>query len=195
MSINIKNISVVILAGGRGSRMQGKDKGLIKWHDKPLIEHVLEHILKNSPENVSEIIISANRNEDLYKKFGHKVIKDNINNFQGPLAGILSAMEQCKNNFLLFLPCDSPRPPDALTELLMQCLQYNSLLCAICHDGKREQPLFSLISCATKPLLEAYLNEGKRKVHDFFHQLDATICDFSDPGDKFNNFNTQDDLK
>jgi len=195
MTINTKNISVVILAGGKGSRMQGKDKGLIKWQNKPLIEHILDQILNNSPEKVGEIFISANRNEDFYKKFGHKVIKDKFNNFQGPLAGILSAMEQCKYNFLLCLPCDSPRPPEELTERLMQCLQNNSSLCAICFDGKREQPLFSLISCAAKPQLETFLSEGKRKVHDFFHQLDVAVCDFSDQADRFENFNTQDDMK
>ena len=195
MSINTKNISVVILAGGRGSRMQGKDKGLIKWQNKPLIEHVLDQILNNSADNVGEIIINANRNENFYKNFGHKVIKDKITDFQGPLAGILSAMEECKYNFLLCLPCDSPRLPEELTERLMQCLQNNSSLCAICFDGKREQPLFSLISCAAKPQLETFLSEGKRKVHDFFHQLGATVCDFSDQADKFENFNTQDDMK
>ena len=191
MSIDIKNISVVILAGGRGSRMQGQDKGLIKWKNRPLIEHVL----KNLPENVGEIIISANRNEKNYKKLGHKVINDKINNFQGPLAGILSAMEQCKHDFLLCLPCDSPRPPEALTERLMQCLQNNSSLCAICFDGKREQALFSLISCALKPQLETFLSDGKRKVSDFFHQQGATVCDFSDQAERFENFNTPDDLK
>lgn len=171
--------------------MQGQDKGLIKWRNKPLIEHVLE----NLPENIGEIIINANRNEDFYQKFGHKVINDSIIDFQGPLAGILAAMEQCKYNFLLCLPCDSPRLPEELTERLTQCLQNNSRLCAICHDGKREQPLFSLISCDAKPQLEAFLSAGKRKVLDFFQQMDAAVCDFSDQADKFKNFNTQDDMQ
>ena len=171
--------------------MQGQDKGLIKWHDK----HLIEHILENLPENVGEIIINANRNEDFYKKYGHPVIKDNSADFQGPLAGILSAMTQCKYNYLLCLPCDSPRPPKDLTERLMQCLQNSSSVCAICHDGKREQPLFSLICCDAKPQLETFLSEGKRKVHDFFHLLNASVCDFSDQAERFENFNTEDDLK
>lgn len=195
MTNNIKNISVVILAGGRGSRMQGKDKGLIKWQNKPLIEHILEYFSENPDNNVGEIIINANRNEKSYEKYGHLVIKDNLDNFQGPLAGILSAMEQCKHNFLLCLPCDSPHPPEAITERLMQCLENNASLCAICHDGKREQFLFSLISCSAKPQLEHFLTTGKRKVQDFYHQLNASICDFSDQSDKFKNFNTQDDMK
>lgn len=195
MTIDTKNISVVILAGGKGSRMQGKDKGLVKWQNKPLIEHILEHILKNSPEQVNEIIISANRNEKFYKNLGYKVAKDKIDNFQGPLAGILSAMEQCKNNFLLCLPCDSPRPPEKLTERLMRCLENSSSLCALCYDGKREQPLFSLLSCAIKPHLEIFLSEGKRKAHDFFHQMNAVVCDFSDQPENFKNFNTEDDMQ
>ena len=171
--------------------MHGQDKGLIKWKNKALIEHVLE----NLPENVGEILINANRNENFYKKFGFKVIKDNFDDFQGPLAGILSAMGQCKYNYLLCLPCDCPRPPEDLTERLMRCLQNNSSLSAICYDGKREQPLFSLISCAAKPLLESFLRNGNRKAHDFFNQLETTVCDFSDQTDRFKNFNTQDDLK
>jgi molybdenum cofactor guanylyltransferase len=190
MNISIKNISVVILAGGRGSRMQGQDKGLIKWQNKTLIEHVLENI----SANVGEIIINANRNEDFYKKFNCRVIKDSTDSFQGPLAGILSAMEQCKYDYLLCLPCDCPRPPEELTERLMQCLQNSSSLCAICHDGKREQALFCLISCAAKPQLKAFLSTDKRKVHDFFQRMNAAVCDFSDQADRFKNFNTPDDI-
>ena len=171
--------------------MQGQDKGLILWQEKALIEHILDSL----PKDIDEIIINANRNENLYKKYGHKVIKDNLKDFQGPLAGILSSMKHCKHNYLLCVPCDSPRPPEELTERLITCLQSHSSLCAMSYDGKREQPLFSLISCDAKPLLENYLIQGKRKVLDFFHLINASVCDFSDQANRFKNFNTQDDLK
>lgn len=189
MSLDPKNICIVILAGGRGKRMQEKDKGLIIWREKTLVEHVLSHLPANS-----NITINANRNLDEYKRFGYPVVSDSIDNFQGPLAGILSAMQICEQKFILCLPCDSPKPPERLSERLFQCLTIQDKDCAICHDGERTQPLFSLLKCSTKNQLETFLNDGHRKVHDFFKKLDSAVCDFSDQAEFFKNFNTPDDL-
>lgn len=191
MHLDTKNICIVILAGGRGSRMNGQDKGLLNWQGKPLIEHVLQ----NLPTKHEEIFINANRNIDFYKKFGYKVLKDNINDFQGPLAGILSALESCNRKYLLSIPCDTPKPPKRFLKRLMQCLHKENAKVAICHDGKRLQPLFSLISCSLQTELEAFLDQGHRKVHDFFLQTHHVVCDFSDQADAFRNFNTFEDMQ
>ena len=82
------DISCVILAGGRGTRMGGQDKGLVKFNNLPLIEHTIEKI---SPQ-VGEILISANRNLKVYAQYGLRIVTDTTNEFQGPLAGILAAM-------------------------------------------------------------------------------------------------------
>ncbi|MCW8853684.1 MAG: molybdenum cofactor guanylyltransferase [Gammaproteobacteria bacterium] len=189
--IKPENISTVILAGGLGRRMKNQDKGLIEWQGKSLIEHILSHISAQS----GEIIINANRNLEHYAKLGFTLVSDEIDDYQGPLIGILSAMRSCSGDYLLCLPCDSPHPPSKLIERLSECLQSNKAAsCALAHDGERLQPLFSLMSCSIQNKLENFLNEGNRKVHDFFLSLDPVICDFSDQSSRFRNFNTPDDL-
>lgn len=181
----------VILAGGRGTRMAGQDKGLIEWEGKPLIEHILAHLDSTG----SDIMINANRNAERYQHYGYPIVSDTLDDYQGPLAGILSAMLQCKHDYLLCLPCDSPKPPQNLAQRLLQSIKNEDKRAAICHDGKRLQPLFSIIHCGEQQRLIEFLSAGNRKVHDFFLQLDPAICDFSDQADRFHNFNTADDMK
>ena len=101
--ISKNEISAVILAGGKGSRMGGKDKGLIEFRGLALIAHVV-NVVKI---RVNQIFISANRSLDDYSKYG-KVIVDDLEDYQGPLAGISKALKVCSSNYLLVLPCDSP---------------------------------------------------------------------------------------
>jgi len=213
----LNQISYLILAGGRGQRMHGADKGLIQWQHKPMIEHIIQHI-DAAPEKT---IISANRNIEIYQKYTAHVISDKIPNalqstiddyegsdetstessdgtsqeiFLGPLAGILSAMHICTTPYLLCLPCDSPDPPENLLNQLWQCMQSQNKNVALCHDGERLQPLFGLLSCQHKPFLQTFLQQGRRKVHDFFALIDPAICDFSAQKNRFNNFNSPDDM-
>ena len=190
MPFDARNITIVILAGGRGTRVGGIDKGLMLWRDKPLIEHILASLPKASP-----VLINANRNIEKYQQYGLPVVADALADYQGPLAGILSAMKQCKTDYLLCLPCDSPQPPAALTERLWQCMSGNNKTCAICHDGERLQPLFALMSLKLQPQLETWLAAGQRKVENFFLEANAAVCDFSDQPQCFHNFNTAEDMK
>ena len=190
----LNQVTYLILAGGRGQRMNGADKGLMLWQDKPMIEHIIEMI--NAPAD--KIIISANRNLETYKQYSANVVNDDLNNlqdsYQGPLAGISSAMQICATPYLLCLPCDTPAPPVNLLAELWQCLKTQNKDSAICHDGDRLQPLFSLLSCQHKPLLNTFLQQGRRKVHDFISLIDPAICDFSSQHNNFNNFNRPDDM-
>lgn len=190
MNPESNTICTVILAGGRGRRMQGQDKGLIEWQNRPLIEHVLSQL-----DSSKNIIINANRNLDHYKNYGHPVVNDSLDNYQGPLVGILAAMNICQQDYLLCLPCDSPLPPENLAERLYECMQKKQAQAAIAYDGERTQPLFSLLKCSVRQQLVDFLDQGNRKVHDFFNQLDAVLCDFSDQTSRFHNFNSPEDMK
>jgi len=188
-------ITYLILAGGQGQRMQGTDKGLMPWQNKPMIEHVIQHI--NAP--LDKIIISANRNIEIYQQYADKVVSDEITQsseilFLGPLAGILSAMHACTTPYLLCIPCDSPTPPEQLLNTLWQCMQSQHKTSALCHDGERLQPLFALLDCQYQHLLNDFLQQGRRKVQDFFTLIDPAICDFSAQKNRFHNFNRPDDM-
>ncbi len=179
------NVTAVILAGGEGRRMGGIDKGLVELDGKPLIEHVIARL---QPQ-VSSLIISANRNIEHYQKYGYPVITDQINN-QGPLGGILSALQQCKNDWLLTMPCDSPYPPQDLRLRIHQTANQTTSLLFTAHDGQHSQPLFSMIHRSLINSLQTFLASNEKKVTLWLKQEGTIDVDFSDQPMAFININT-----
>lgn len=112
--ISTKDITGLILAGGRAQRMGASIKELIPFHGKPLIESA---IAKLKPQ-VQTIVISANRNITKYAAHGYPVIMDETPDFSGPLAGFSVGLKVCKTPYLLTSPCDSPLLPENLAVLL-----------------------------------------------------------------------------
>jgi len=188
MLINRQQITAVVLAGGKGSRLGGVDKGLIKLKDSPLVQHLIARI---QPQ-VGEIIISANRNVEQYANFGFAVFKDNIEGFAGPLAGILTALKHCKTEWLLSVPADSPFVPNDLALHLSEKIQHAKI--AIPHDGKYLQPTFSLINKSLTSSLDDFLQQGERKARVWMQQQKHVIVDFSKQSHAFVNINTEEDL-
>ncbi len=189
MPTNTQNITAVILAGGQGSRLGGLDKGLVELKKVPLVKHLIERI---QPQ-VSEIIISANRNLESYNEYGFPVYEDDIEGYAGPLAGILKALQHCKSEWLLTVPADSPFIPEDLAQRLFQNIKDNKVV--IPHDGKYLHPTFALIHKSLAPSLEIFLQQGERKARVWMQQQAHTIVDFSDQADAFININTEDELK
>lgn len=184
-------ISAVILAGGRSRRMNGQDKGLQCLHNKPLFLHCYQRL---QPQ-ISDISINANRNLCEYKKSHLDVFQDTLENFQGPLSGILTSLQQAKTNFVLFVPCDCPNLPLNLCQKLEQAIQMHpTSLIAYAHDGEREHPTFCLISKKIAPALEQYLQSGQRKMLDFIHTQPSIAVDFSENKQAFKNINYLKDL-
>jgi molybdopterin-guanine dinucleotide biosynthesis protein A len=184
-----QNITAVILAGGKGSRFGGVDKGLVELNNLPLVQHLVNRILPQ----VSDIIISANRNIDSYKKLGFPVYEDEIGDYAGPLAGILKALQQAKTEWLLIVPADSPFIPNDLASRLTENIDEAKI--AIPHDGQYLHPTFALIHTSLKDSLKNYLEKGERKARTWMQQQDHIIVDFSDQPDAFMNINTDEELK
>ena len=194
--IKIMNISSpstvtgVILAGGQGRRMGGQDKGLIPYHERPLIERIIT-LLK---PQVDKLIINANRNIGQYQEYRYPVIEDTLTDFCGPLAGMLSSMKACDTDFILTCPCDSPQLSPQLRQRMMETLLANQADIAVAHDGNRLQPVFCLIPCRLATHLENYLAKGDRKIDLWFAQHNMVAVDFSDQVDSFINFNQPEDI-
>jgi molybdopterin-guanine dinucleotide biosynthesis protein A len=189
----------VILAGGKGARMGGRDKGLLDVNGRKLIE---TSIAAANP-HVSHIIISANRNLAEYQKFSNHVVPDCSGQYSGPLAGILSVMEYLdtwsthavKPVDLLILPCDMPLLPADLTVRLYNTRSgVTSLQAVAVHDGDRLQPLCCLLPLEYKSNLKAFLDTGNRKVMQWLQSINALEADFSDQKSKFVNINSHEDL-
>ncbi len=184
------SVTGVILAGGQGQRMGGLDKGLIDYQNQPLIKHVITTL----SQQVDKLIINANRNIERYQSFGHPVIEDSLSGFCGPLAGMYSAMQACDTDFILTAPCDTPTVSTQLRQRMMEVLLREQADIAVAHDGQRMQPVFSLIPCHLQADLEAYLQQGDRKIDLWFNRHKLAVVDFSDQKNCFTNFNTPQDI-
>lgn len=183
-------ITGVVLAGGRATRMGGEDKGLLRVAGRPMVEHVLR-ILR---PQVSELLINANRNLERYREFGVTVVSDFIEGYCGPLAGMASAMKVARTAYVLTAPCDSPFLSEDLAARLHRGLVRDGARIAVADSGARLEPVFALVDRSLLPSLLAYLESGERKIDRWYAQHPMTRVDFSDEPGMFSNLNTPQEL-
>jgi molybdopterin molybdotransferase len=190
-----EQISALILAGGRGSRMGHVDKGLQPFGGTTMVQHVLQRL---APQ-VGSIAINANQNLPAYAAFGAPVWPDETTGFAGPLAGLETGLRHCATPFLVTAPCDSPFLPADLAERLFEALQAQGADVALAvtqEAGMRKQPhpVFCLVKTSLLPLLSQYLREGGRKMDGWYADLKVAEVLFDD-SDAFRNINTLDELR
>ena len=201
-TIPTEDITAVILAGGRGSRMGGVDKGLQNFQGMPLALYTL---LRLQPQ-VGPILINANRNLAAYEAFGADVWPDTVEGFAGPLAGFYTGLERCETPWLLTVPCDTPLFPVDLVQRLVDavCAEGAEIGMVMAPDGEaqgdaagaglaRPQPVFCLLSHLLLESLEAFLKGGGRKIDAWTAQHRVAYARFDRPGDTphaFYNANT-----
>lgn len=179
-----QDVTGVILAGGRGSRMGGADKGLQNFRGVPL---ALFTLMRLGPQ-VGELMINANRNLSAYEAFGAPVWPDGLADFAGPLAGFLVGLEQCETEYLVTVPCDTPLFPLDLVERLGEALQREGADIAMAaareEDGQvRAQPVFSLIRRELMESLVRFTHGGGRKIDAWTAQHKTVLVQFDRPGD------------
>ena len=197
--IPTEDITGVILAGGRGQRMGGADKGLQNFNGVPLALHTL---LRLSPQ-VGEVMINANRNLAAYEAFGVPVWPDALADYAGPLAGFLTGLEQCETPYLVTVPCDTPLFPADLVVRLADALEREGADIAMAaareEDGQvRTQPVFCLMKRDVMESLVKFTHEGGRKIDAWTATLKTASVPFDAPGDDpqaFFNANTLDELR
>ena len=188
-------ITGLILAGGRGQRMGGVDKGLQPWRGVALVDHALARL---APQ-VREVMISANRNAALYASRSARVLADESGDYPGPLAGILAGMRAAPTPWLAVVPCDSPQLPLDLVARLAQgvALAQGAVVQRDAGDaGPRLEPVCCLLSTTLVDDLARYLAAGGRKVEGWVGRH-ATPVRFDRPEDAmaFANVNTLADLQ
>jgi molybdenum cofactor guanylyltransferase len=199
-TIERHDITACILAGGRGTRMGGVDKGLQPFLGQPLALHSLQRI---APQ-VGALSINANRNLDTYRSFGATVFADQVDDFSGPLAGFLMGLAHCTTPYLLTLPCDTPLFPHDLAARLSAAFVNEALT-----DDKRidiamvsapeqsstgqwiqrSQPVFCLLRVGLRPSLQAFVDAGGRKIDTWTAQHRCALVAFDD-GLAFSNANS-----
>ena len=184
-------VTGVILAGGRATRMGGVDKGLVEIHGRPMIAWVIDTL---RPQ-VAEVLINANRNRDRYAEFGSRVIDDGDSDFRGPLAGMVSGMRAARTPWVAIVPCDSPLIVSHLVQRLCDAAAASGSRIAVAHDGERLQPVCALLSCDLLDDLAGYLDDGERKIDRWYARHGYATVDFSDVAASFANINAPDDRR
>ena len=187
--LTISDISVGILAGGKATRMNNQDKGLVLVNGTPLIENLLEKISVKT----SNIIINANRNIDKYKSYNYPVIKDALDDFQGPLSGIYSLLKMINTDYLITLPCDCPNFSWEVIQKMIDEVDKSKGV-SIAHNGLRSQPVFMLVSKDKVKSLHDYLANGDRKIDIWYQNNSYQYIFFNEDSTYFDNINTTEQL-
>lgn len=192
MKPDIHQITGLILAGGRGSRMGNVDKGLQTFRGAPMVLHV---IMRLSPQTGS-LMINANQNLGPYEGFGLPVWPDQLTGFEGPLAGLQTGLTHCDTEYLVTAPCDSPFLPEDLVERLADAIGEGDLAVAVTEeDGRRQpHPVFCLMKSSLLSNLSEYLQGGGRKIDTWYRSLDFVEVLFEDES-AFRNINTLEELR
>lgn len=191
MPIDKSDITGLILAGGRGSRMGGVDKGLQLLQGVPLAQHALRRL---SPQ-VGQVMINANRNLDVYRAMCLAVHSDGVPDFAGPLAGVLAGLDHCATPYLVTVPCDTPYFPHDLVERLAGGLLGADIATAYSREGDElsPQPVFCLMKTSLRGSLRAFIDSGQRKTGLWARELGGARVVFDDAA-AFANFNTAAEL-
>jgi molybdopterin-guanine dinucleotide biosynthesis protein A len=189
-SMRGKDITGIILAGGRATRWGGRDKGLIEVGGRPMISRILDAF---APQ-VESVIISANRSLAEYRALGLPVVTDATDEYLGPLAGIASGLEAATTDWVAVVPCDSPLLAADCVDRLASARDDNpGTQVAVAHDGDRIQPMFALIRRELRQDLDAFLRSGERKLDSWYARHPMQMVDFSDSPDTFLNVNRPED--
>jgi molybdenum cofactor guanylyltransferase len=201
--VDKSQITGIVLAGGRGSRMGGVDKGLQLYNGTALAKHAIEQL----QSQVGVLLINANRNLDTYEAWGSKVsadvLVDGITDFAGPLAGFLVGLQHCKTPYLMTVPCDTPRFPSDLVSRLADALSQQDADVAMVSSPDEEgvlrhQPVFCLMKRELVESLTTFTDAGGRKIGAWAVQHKLARVDFNEAHDDpkaFYNANTLDDLQ
>lgn len=186
------DVTGLVLAGGRGSRMGGVDKGLQMLDGVPLVQHALHRL---APQ-VGSLMINANRNLETYARFGLPVWPDADGDFAGPLAGFVAGLSHCATEWLVTVPCDTPRFPLDLVERLRTAVgpAMVAVACTIEDGAMQRQPVFCLMRRAAQAEIVAYLAGGGRKIDGWFKRERCVDVSF-EHADAFYNANTLEELR
>lgn len=183
-------VTGVILAGGLARRMNNQDKGLIRFKGQPMVSYAIAAMNAVADQT----IINANRNIAEYQTFGLPVVSDQTDGFDGPLAGVLTAMIFAETGVLLVVPCDTPLVKAEYLQTLLSTQEAADADVAVAFDGERLHPVFLAIKAALMPSLQDYLQSGQRKIDTWIQQHKLVKADFSAEPEIFSNINSMAEL-
>lgn len=184
-------MDVIILAGGEGRRMEGRDKGLVTFQSQPMVAFTVELVRPLA----ANIIISCNRHFPEYANLADRVVEDALDGFQGPLAGVLAGLKVCQSKQVLILPCDTPLLELSLMKRLLASAKENPQGITVLSEGDKLHPLHAVLPLSLVSDLETWLEGGQRAVQRWMRRHPMQLIDISDVPEQLNNLNTLGELR
>ena len=188
--VDLPPCSVLLLAGGRGQRMGGVDKGLVEFAGRPLIATLSERVQPIT----DDLIISCNRNAESYALWADQLVMDDSDDFPGPLAGIRAGLAAMRHDWLLVLPCDAPQIDDDLLSAMRHQAAQEPQRPLMLRRGNQLEPLFCLIPRSLQGELERVWQAGERSPMRFLLGADAQVLGCAPDDPRLANLNTRDSL-
>lgn len=188
--VDLPPCSVLLLAGGRGQRMGGVDKGLVEFAGRPLIATLSERVQPIT----DDLIISCNRNAESYALWADQLVTDDSDDFPGPLAGIRAGLAAMRHDWLLVLPCDAPQIDDDLLSAMRHQAAQEPQRPLMLRRGNQLEPLFCLIPRSLQGELERVWQAGERSPMRFLLGADAQVLGCAQDDPRLANLNTLDSL-
>jgi len=185
MSDALPSCSVLILAGGRGQRMGGRDKGLLEWHGEPLVAHIHRSVRPLS----DDLVISCNRNQQVYAAYADQLVGDAEADFPGPLAGVIAGLKVARHEWVVLLACDAPLVDQALVNALRE-VALSSNGAAMVRQGRYWQPMFSVLPRRVLPTLEQAWAAGERSLQKALLRETVQGFECAEDDRRLSNFNS-----
>jgi len=185
-TLDLPPCSILLLAGGRGQRMGGQDKGLLQWQGEPLIAH----LHRKTRALTDDLIISCNRNPDQYAPYADRLVHDDEGDFPGPLAGIRAGLKAAGHAQLMILPCDVPRIDAALLQSMRETASQHPDKPLMLRQGEHWEPLLCIIPVALSGAFESAWRDGERSPGRLMRKLGAHALQCPDNDPRLANLNT-----
>jgi molybdopterin-guanine dinucleotide biosynthesis protein A len=188
MTVAVGPVTAIVLCGGRGSRMGGRDKPLLEYHGDPIVAHIVDAL----HGSVAGVLISANRNLKTYGRYG-TVVKDELID-HGPLSGIATCLRRCDTEYAFICPGDAPNLDPSMIQRLAQALSSSDTMAAVAHDGQQRQNLHLLLRANAQPDIDAYLTTGGRSVRGWLESAATIEVNCADIAASLTDFDSLEDL-
>ena len=183
------DLSIAVLSGGKSSRMNYEDKGLIEFNGFSVLSRIIE--ISNKYSN--DVFIIANNNLEEYKKLHPYLYSDILDNYQGPLSGIYTALSKSKNKYVIILPSDGPFVKEDYFEKFINYESDQHIL--VTKTGDQLQPVYARLESSLKENLRVFLETGERKIDKWYTACGYEEIFFEQNEEMFININSEDDIE
>ena len=184
----------LILAGGRGERLGGCEKGLLTWQGEPFVAAISRALRPV----VSALAVSANRELAAYGRWADAVLPDNEYPETGPLSGLYEGLSWAREQNragVIVATCDAPRLPPAWAVDMATRAEQEPEVVHLTQQADRYHPLHGYFPVSVLPQIERALLDNERRVQAVVAQLPVQWWDCDDFGTDLININRPEDLE